>query len=86
MAAGSILESVPSVIASIGSIVESRNNRDIQMCEIQARATLENNRIEKDYLDKCNKWAFKSDVMHSAFQSDKISGNQIVDLAKEFVQ
>lgn len=86
MVAGSILESVPSVIASIGSIVESRNNRDIQMCEIQARASLENNRIEKDYLDKCNKWAFKSDVMHSAFQSDKISGNQIVDMAKEFVQ
>ena len=86
MAAGSILESVPIVIASIGSIVESRNNRDIQMCEIQARASLENNRIEKDYLDKCNKWAFKSDVMHCAFQSDKISGNQIVDMAKEFVQ
>lgn len=86
MAAGSILESVPIVISSIGSIIDSRNKRDIQIAEIQARASLENNRIEKDYLDKCNKWAFKSDVMHCAFQSDKISGNQIIDMAKEFAQ
>lgn len=86
MAAGSILESVPSVIASIGSIVESCNYRDVRMCEIQARTTLENSKIEKDYLDKCNKWAFRADVMHCSFQSEKISGNQIVDMAKEFAK
>jgi hypothetical protein len=56
------------------------------MCEIQARTTLENSKIEKDYLDKCNKWAFRADVMHCSFQSEKISGNQIVDMAKEFAK
>ncbi|MBS7294376.1 MAG: hypothetical protein KIG96_03170 [Treponema sp.] len=86
MAVGSFVESVPKVVTSIGSIVESCNNRDVRMCEIQARTTLENSKIEKDYLDKCNKWAFKSDVMHCSFQSEKISGNQIVDMAKEFAK
>ena len=86
MAVGSFVESVPNIITSIGSIVESCNSRDVRMCEIQARTSLENSRIEKDYLAKCNKWAFKSDVMHSAFQSEKISGDQIVDMAKEFAK
>ena len=86
MAVGTILKSVPEVVNSIGSIVEGFNNRDIHMFEIQAKAALENSRIERDYLDKCNKWSFKSEVMHLAFQSDKISSNQIVNIAKEFVQ
>lgn len=86
MAVGSFVEAVPNIITSVSSIVESCNNRDIRMCEIQARANLENNKIEKDYLDKCNKWAFKSDVLHCSFQSEKISGDQIVDMAKEFAK
>ena len=86
MAAGSLIEAVPNVISSIGSIFESCNNRDIRMCEIQEKARLVNNKIEKDYLDKCNQWVFKDRAMQRAFESEKITGDQIVEMAKEFVK
>ena len=82
-AGGAVAGILPDIISSIGAIVNSCNNKDIRIHEITKCAEVENNRIEKDYLDKCNQWAFKSRLMHNAFTSDKISGDQIIELAKE---
>ena len=81
-----VIEAVPSIVTSFAGIIDSCNNRDVRMCEINQKANVENNKNEKDYLDKCNKWEFKKMVMKDAFASDKVSGEQIVELAKEFVK
>ena len=83
MSTGAIVGTLPDVINSITAIVDSCNNRDIRIHEITKLAEIENNKINKDYLDKCNQWTFKSRVMHEVFLSDKFSGDQIISLAKE---
>ena len=83
MVASAAFEAVPSIISSISTIVESNNNRDVRIAAINARSEVEREKIQYDYQDKCNSWAFKSQVMSQAFQSDKISGSQTIEMFKE---
>lgn len=81
-----MLNTIPTVIDSVAKIVESNKEKKVKMLEITECSKLENNRINKEYQDKCNNWAFRNNVMMSAFESDKISGEQIIALAKEFIK
>lgn len=83
MVASAAFEAVPSIISSVSTIVESNNNRDVRIAAINARSEVEREKIQCDYQDKCNSWAFKSQVMSQAFQSNKISGSQTIEMFKE---
>lgn len=86
LAANNIIKSVPSVVNSVSVIVTSCNNKTVRQCEINASASITNNKIEKEYLLKCEQLEIKSDCMKTAFESKKISGAQIVELVKELTK
>lgn len=74
------LESVPSIINSISAIVESNNNRKVQLASIYAQHDVQIKKLEMDFQIEYKRLDIKSQVMTLAFQSDKFSGDQILEM------
>ncbi len=79
-----LLEFGVEAVSTICKIVDSNNRCKVEMHAISVRGEIEREKIEMDYQDRCNKWRFASQTMNQAFLSDKISGDQIVELARTF--
>ena len=58
MGADTIIKAVPDIIKSISSIVDSNNNRDIRIAEINKKYDAEKMKIEKFYQAKDKDRAF----------------------------
>lgn len=74
------LATVPSIINSISTIVESNNNRKVQLASIYAQHDVQIKKLEMDFQIEYKRLDIKSQVMTLAFQSDKFSGDQILEM------
>ena len=84
MGADSIIKAVPDIIKSISSIVDSNNNRDVRIAEINKKYDAEKMKIEKFYQAKDKDRAFAAACIKMAFESENFSGNDIVKLMEVY--